>query len=97
MLVIAQLLGGMSAAAVNVLTILIITDLTTGTGRFNLVYGFVGTVITIAASASMAATGFIFQWPGEWQAFLILAAAAIVATTLLWTAMPETKPAKYLD
>jgi hypothetical protein len=41
----AQLLGGISAAAVTVLTILVITDLTTGTGRFNLVRGAVGTLI----------------------------------------------------
>jgi MFS family permease len=43
-LLVAQLLGGMSAAAVIVLTVLIITDMTTGTGRFNLVHGFVGTL-----------------------------------------------------
>jgi MFS family permease len=48
----AQVLGGISAAAVTVLTILVITDLTTGTGRFNLIRGFIGTVIAIAASIS---------------------------------------------
>jgi MFS family permease len=96
-LIIAQILGGISAAAVTVLTILVITDLTTGTGRFNLVHGFIGTVIAIAASISTAATGFIFQGLGHWQGFLILTGAAVVATALLWAAMPETKPGKYLD
>lgn len=96
-LVLAQLLGGMSAAAVTVLTILVITDLTAGTGRFNLVRGFVGTVIAIAASISTGATGFIFQDLGHLPGFLILAAAGLAATGLLWIAMPETKPAKYLD
>src|SRR5262249_12454853 len=96
-LVVAQVIGGMSAAAVTVLTILVITDLTTGTGRFNLVQGFIGTVIALAATASVAASGFIFQALGQWQGFLILAAAASVATALLWAAMPETRPAKYLD
>jgi hypothetical protein len=38
-LVVAQLLSGVSVAAVTVLTVLVITDLTTGTGRFNLVRG----------------------------------------------------------
>jgi MFS family permease len=93
----AQLLGGISAAAVTVLTILVITDLTTGTGRFNLVRGSVGTLIAIAASISTTATGFIFQELGQWQGFLILAAASAIATALLWAAMPETLPAKYLD
>jgi MFS family permease len=93
----AQFLGGISAAAVTVLTILVITDLTTGTGRFNLVRGFIGTLIAIAASISTTATGFLFEALGNWKGFLILAAASAIATALLWAAMPETRPAKYLD
>jgi MFS family permease len=91
------LLVGISAAAVTVLTVLVITDLTTGTGRFNLVRGTIGTVIAIAASASTAASGFIFEAFGHWEGFLILAAVAVIATALLWAAMPETRPEKYLD
>ena len=93
----AQLLGGISAATVTVLTILVVTDLTTGTGRFNLVRGFIGTLIAIAASISTTATGFLFEALGHWEGFLILAAASAIASSLLWAAMPETKPAKYLD
>jgi MFS family permease len=96
-LVFAQFLGGISAAAVTVLTVLVITDLTTGTGRFNLVRGFIGTVIAIAASISTAATGFMFEGLGRWEGFLILAVASGIATALLWAVMPETTPAKYLD
>jgi MFS family permease len=97
MLIVAQLLGGISAAAVTVLTTLVVTDLTTGTGRFNLVSGFIGSVIAIAASISTAISGFIFQATGHAAGFLTLAGAALAATSLLWTLMPETKPAKYLD
>ncbi len=97
MLVIAQLLGGISAAAVTVVTVLVITDLTAGTGRFNLVRGSIGAVIAIAASISTAASGFMFQGLGHWQGFLILAATSLIATGFLWIAMPETKPQKYLD
>jgi MFS family permease len=79
----AQLLGGISAAAVTVLTILVITDLTTGTGRFNLVRGFIGTLIAIAASISTTATGFLFEALGNWEGFLTLAAASAIATALL--------------
>ena len=96
-LIVAQLLSGASASAVTVLTILVITDLTTGTGRFNLVRGFVGTGIAIAASISTGVTGFIFEKLGNWQGFLMLAGFAVIATSLLWLAMPETRPAKYLD
>jgi MFS family permease len=96
-LILAQLLSGVSAAAVTVLTILVITDLTTGTGRFNLVRGFVGTIIAIAASISTGITGFIFQDLGNWQGFLILAGFATAAAALLWFVMPETQSTKYLD
>jgi MFS family permease len=96
-LVLAQLLGGISAAAVTVLTVLVITDLTTGTGRFNLVRGSIGTLIAVAASVSTTATGFIFQTFGHWEGFLSLAATALIGTSLLWLAMPETRPEKYLD
>ena len=59
--------------------------------------GFVGTVIAMAASISTGATGFIFGQVGHLYGFVILAGAATAATGLLWTAMPETKPGKYLD
>ena len=49
-LVIGQLLDGVSGATVTVLTILVITDITTGTGRFNLARGVVGTLIAGVAS-----------------------------------------------
>jgi MFS family permease len=91
-LIVGQLLSGISAATVTVLTVLVITDLTTGTGRFNLVQGFLGTIIAIAASISIGTTGFIFEQIGPLAGFVILAAAAAAAT-----AMPETKPGKYLD
>src|SRR5262245_20162135 len=88
-----QILGGISAAAVTVLTVLVVTDLTTG----NLVQGAIGTVIAFAASLSTGLSGFLFQGLGYGLGFLILAGSATLATVLLWTAMPETKPAKYID
>jgi sugar phosphate permease len=74
-----------------------IADMTTGTGRFNLVQGFVGTVIAIAAAISTGASGFVFDRLGHLAGFLILGAAAAAATILLWTTLTETKPGKYLD
>ena len=57
-LIVGQCLGGISAAGVTVVTILMIADMTTGTGRFNLVQGIIGTVIGIAAAISTGTTGF---------------------------------------
>jgi MFS family permease len=96
-LLIGQCLGGISAAAVTVLTVLMITDMTTGTGRFNLVQGFIGTVIAIAAAISTGASGFLFEQVGHLYGFVILAAVAASASLLLWSALTETKPGKYLD
>jgi MFS family permease len=95
--IVGQCLGGISAAGVTVLTVLMIADMTTGTGRFNLIQGFIGTVIAIAAAISTGTTGFLFEKFGRLPGFLVLSAAAAAATLLLWVALTETKPGKYLD
>jgi len=94
-LVVAALLNGVSGAIIGVLTVLVITDLTAGTGRFNLAQGAVGTMIGIAASASTLATGFLFQGIGSDGGFLIIAAVAGAATALIWMYISETKPTTY--
>jgi sugar phosphate permease len=72
--------------------------MTTGTGRFNLVQGFIGTIIAIAAAISTGASGFVFEKLGHVHGFLILAAAAAAAATaLLLAGLTETKPGKYID
>jgi len=96
-LVLVQVLGGITSAIVGVLSVLIITDLTTGTGRFNLTRGGVMTLSTIAASASFAATGFAFQDFGRLATFLMLSGVAAPAMAFAWIFLPETKPAEYLD
>jgi MFS family permease len=96
-LVVGQCVGGISAACVTVLTVLMIADMTTGTGRFNLVQGFIGTVIAIAAAISTGTTGFLFEKFGHLVGFFVLGAAAAAATLLFWAALTETKPGKYLD
>ena len=96
-LLVGQLLGGVTSAIVEVLIIVIITDLTVGTGRFNLVGGAVTMLLGIASSISIAASGFIFGTVGHLLTFLIFAGIAGFATILAWILLPETKPAKYAD
>jgi MFS family permease len=96
-LAISQLLDGISGAIIGVLTVIVITDLTTGTGRFNLATGAVGAVTGIAASLSTVATGFFFQGFGAVSGFFAIAVVAGGATVLLWLFLSETKPAQYLD
>jgi MFS family permease len=97
LLAVVQLLDGVSGAIIGVLTVLVITDLTTGTGRFNLARGVVGALSGLAAALSTLATGFFFQGFGAWAGFMMIAAIAGAATILLWVFLSETKPAHYLD
>jgi MFS family permease len=96
-LVIAQALSGVTGAVIGVLTVLIITDLTAGTGRFNLAVGTVGALSGVAASVSTSATGFLFQALGQRLGYLPLAGIAAAATGLIWVLLAETKPEKYED
>jgi predicted MFS family arabinose efflux permease len=92
-----QLLDGVSGAIIGVLTVLVITDLTTGTGRFNLAQGAIGAGTGIAASLSTSIFGFVFESFGARAGFLSIAAVAGAGAALAWLFLPETKPEKYID
>jgi predicted MFS family arabinose efflux permease len=96
-LLLVQLLNGISGSIIAVLTILVITDLTTGSGRFNLTTGVIGMLQAIAAAVSTTATGFLFAKFGTSVGFLAITGVAVAATLLLWISVPETKPSEYLD
>ena len=96
-LVVAQGLSGITGAVIGVLTIIVIADLTVGTGRFNLALGVLGTLSGIAASISTGVTGFIFQALGPRLGYLPLAVVAAAAKGLPWVFLSETKPKRYGD
>jgi MFS family permease len=87
-----QLLDGVSGAVVGVLTALVISDATNGTGRFNLAQGSVGTASGIGASLSTALFGLVAAHFGHTVVFLSIAAVALLAVLLLLFFMPETRP-----
>jgi MFS family permease len=89
-LIIAQVLDGISGTMLGVLTALTIADLTEGTGRFNLAQGFVGTISGIGASLSTTLSGLVAGNLGRAAGFLGIAAVALAAVLLLWLFMPET-------
>lgn len=96
-ILVGQVLGGVTTAIVEVLVIVIITDLTARTGRFNLVGGAVTMLLGIASSLSVAASGFIFSAMGHAPTFMSFAVIAGLATLFAWSMLPETKPAQYED
>jgi MFS family permease len=86
-----QILDGVGAAVFGVLSVLVVADLTKGTGRFNLTQGAIATATGVGASLSMLLAGLIVEYAGYQAAFLSLAAVATVALLIFWTLMPETK------
>jgi MFS family permease len=93
LLVIVQLLDGVTAAVFSVLVPLVIADLTRGTGHFNLGQGIVGTFTGIGASLSTTFAGYISDHLGSPAAFAGLAAISLVGLGALWLFMPETRDA----
>src|SRR5215467_915066 len=96
LLVIVQLLDGISAAVFGVMVPLVVADVTRGTGHFNLALGIVGTAIGIGASLSTTLAGYISDHFGSAIAFVALAAVAAVGLALIWKLMPETRPGEKL-
>jgi MFS family permease len=92
-----QILDGLTGAIITVLTTLVITDVTAGTGRFNLAQGAIGTLTAIAAAVSTATVGLIASRYGDLSGFLTMAAVTCASAALLWAFLPETKPAEYGD
>jgi MFS family permease len=89
-LIAAQILDGVSAVMLGVLTALVIADLTMGTGRFNLAQGFVGTLSGVGASLSTTLSSLVAATLGRTAGFLAIAAVALAAVLLFWSLMPET-------
>ena len=89
-LVAVQLLDGVGAGIFGVVGILVIADLTRGTGRFNLMQGVLATATGLGGALSNLATGSIVAAAGFDAGFLALATVAGVALAFFGLAMPET-------
>ncbi len=91
LLVVVQLLDGITAAVFAVMVPLVVADLTRGTGHFNLGQGIVGTFVGIGAALSATFAGYISDHFGGPAAFAGLAVIALIGLTVLWFFMPETR------
>ena len=85
-----QLLDGVANAIFGVVAVLVVADLTRGTGRFNLVQGALATAIGLGASLSTTFGGKLIQAFSFRVSFLGLGAVAVAAFLLLLFAVPET-------
>jgi MFS family permease len=96
LLIVGQVLNGISGAVIGVLTVIVVADLTTGTGRFNLAQGAVGALSGLAAAASTFATGYVVRWFGPGVGFSAIALVSGAALAVIWV-FTETKPERYPD
>ncbi|BAY45867.1 major facilitator superfamily protein [Scytonema sp. HK-05] len=92
-LVAVQILDGIGAGIFGVVSVLMIADLTKGTGRFNVTQGILNTAVGIGAALSNVLAGYVVKNAGYNAGFLMLAAIAVVALIVFWFFVPETKTA----
>jgi MFS family permease len=91
LLVAIQILDGIAAGIFGVVSVLVIADLTRGTGRFNLTLGAITAAVGIGAALSQVVAGSIVHHAGSNAGFLFLAAVALAAFAILLVFMPETR------
>jgi MFS family permease len=89
-LVAVQLLDGIGAGIFGVVSVLVIADLTKGTGRFNLAQGALATATDIGAGLSNVVAGYVVKEFGFDVTFILLAVIAACAALFFAIAMPET-------
>jgi len=92
LIVVVQILDGISAAALGVLVPLTLADITRETGRFNLTQGLVGCAMGIGASISTTLAGFLSDRFSSYVTFLTLGVIAAIGLLTVWLLMPETRP-----
>lgn len=89
-LVAIQLLDGIGAGIFGVVSILVVADLTRGTGRFNLTQGMIATATALGAALSNVVSGYIVKAAGFDAGFLTLAGIAVAGLALYAIGTSET-------
>ena len=96
-LVAIQILDGVGAAIFGIVSVLVIADLTQGTGRFNLTLGVVSTAVGLGASLSQVIAGSLVHRFGSDSGFLFLSVVASAAFGMLCFLIPETRDKQFLN
>jgi MFS family permease len=97
LLVAIQVLDGIGVAIFGVVSVLVIADLTRGTGRFNLTLGAITTAVGVGASLSQVIAGSVVHRAGFHAGFLFLAMIALAAFAILYFFMPETRNTRRIE
>ncbi|MTH98857.1 MFS transporter [Roseibium sp. RKSG952] len=97
LLVSIQALDGIANGIFGMIFLLIIADVTRGTGRFNAAQGALTTLIGVGATLSNLVAGWVSQAAGYSTGFLFLASIAVIGALTFAFLMPETAPALQKD
>jgi MFS family permease len=90
-LIAVQCMDGLGAGIFGVVGVLIIADLTKGTGRFNAAQGAIATAQGLGAFLSNSVAGYLAKTQGDNFTFYVLAGIAVVGLAFFWVYMPETQ------
>lgn len=90
-IVFVQLFDGIGQGIFGVVSVLVVADLTQGTGRYNFVLGAIGTAKSIGAALSNAVAGYIVHAWGFNAGFLTLASLAASGFMIYYLFLPETR------
>ncbi len=90
-LIAVQCMDGLGAGIFGVVSVLIVADLTKGTGRFNAAQGAIATAQGCGAFLSNFVGGEVAKHQGDDFTFYMLAAIAVGGLAFYWLLMPETK------
>jgi MFS family permease len=91
LLLVIQLLDGMSAGIFGVLAVVMVSDLAVGTGRFNFLIGVLWLCLGIGSAMSNIIAGYITKIYGFQMGFIFLACAAAVGFIIYMFLLPETR------
>jgi predicted MFS family arabinose efflux permease len=90
-LIAVQCMDGLGAGIFGVVGVLIVADLTKGTGRFNAAQGAIATAQGCGAFLSNSVAGYLAKRMGNNFTFLTLAGIAVAGLAFFWLLMPETR------
>jgi MFS family permease len=93
-MIVIQLLDGLSAAVFGVLSPLIVADIARASGHYTTCLGIVGLAIGAGATLSTTLAGLVADHLGGAAAFLSLAGVGLCATLLVAALLPETQGAR---
>ena len=85
-----EAIDGVGTAMATVLEVLIVSDLAKGTGRFNLMLGFVQAGVSVGAFMGNSVGGMVARSHGFPPAFASLAIIAVIGLVFYAAFMPET-------